>query len=62
MNIYKSPRWFLPSEWFRVRAAEVRYDPSQARNAKGMWCKEGANGMSLNEYRRRYAEYLKESE
>lgn len=22
---------------------------------------EGANGMSLNEYRRRYAEYLKES-
>lgn len=25
---------------------EVRYDPSQARNAKGMWCKEGVGGAS----------------
>lgn len=43
MNIYKSPRWFLPSEWrrFGARTAEVRYDPMQPRNAKGMWCKEG---------------------
>lgn len=48
MNIYKSPRWFLPSEWrrFGVRAAEVRYDPLQPRNAKGMWCKEGISGTS----------------
>ena len=25
---------------------EVRYNPSQARNAKGMWCKEGVGGAS----------------
>lgn len=48
MNIYKSPRWFLPSEWrrFGARATELRYNPLQPRNAKGMWCKEGISGTS----------------
>ena len=46
MNKYTIPAYFLPSEHFfgELRTVEVRYRPDQARNAKGMWCKEGVGG------------------
>ena len=44
MNIYKSPRWFLPSEWrrFGARAAELRFNPYH--DEKGRFC--SGNGLT----------------
>lgn len=44
MNIYKSPRWFLPSEWrrFGAKTVEVRFNPYH--DEKGHFC--SGNGLT----------------
>ncbi len=44
MNIYKSPRWFLPSEWrrFGAKTVEVRFNPYH--DEKGRFC--SGNGLT----------------